>query len=382
MNADSLFQQAMQYFAQQNNEAATGVLQQAAELGHSMATLYLAEQYFRVDPAKAFSFLQSQWEKGVKGTLHRLVTLKAFFTDEGLTSEDFSYLYQEARLGHVESALVLLDLTKHDGKHVVFSRLIQQYAPGLLADLGQKVPDLSVKCETQSNVLTRLFDVALKEWHSLTDFKATLIIKKASIRYYRDVFSPLACEYFKLRLGPLMKPSLVHDPITGKGIQNDVRTSYIVHVVPEHLDWFALQLDMMLEKLTGVPRCRGESMNLLRYENGQQYKPHYDAIVGDGPHFEQILSDGGQRMRTAITYLSDGYSGGQTEFPRLGISVNATIGDVLVFDNLDENGTLVRDSYHAGAPVTEGTKWILTKWIRESATQYGRVVYPKQVNNS
>ncbi|WP_100655740.1 prolyl hydroxylase family protein [Alteromonas flava] len=381
MNSEALFQQAMQFYAQQNNAAATQALEQSAQMGHPMATLYLAEQYFRVDPQRAFEFLQRQWERGVKGTLHRLVTLRAFFTEESLTREDFEFLYAEAQQGHVESALILLDFTQLHPNSGVFKQLIQQFAPGLLADLGVKVQSLQESSSLSKEDKEQLFDFALSHWQQLGVNTPIISMKACGIRLFQGVYSELACNYIKLRLQPHLKPSLVHDPVTGKGIQNDVRTSYIVHVTPEHLDWFALQLDMILEKLTGISRARGESMNLLRYENGQQYKPHYDAIVGQGPHFEQILADGGQRMRTAITYLSKGYIGGETQFPRLGMQVNATIGDVLVFDNLDESGNVDRDSYHAGAPVTEGTKWILTKWIRESATHYGSVVYPKKVNS-
>lgn len=381
MTSEDYFQQAMQYYSAKNTNAAVEALKSSAALGHPMATLYLAEQYFRQDPKQAFQFLLQQWDKGVVGTLHRLVTLRAFFTDQSLELDDLKLLHQEAVKGHAESLLILMNLTLEHADHAYYAFLLQQQAPALLEDLDFSV----LMTADQANEITQariddLLSFALRTWTQHADIKPCLTITTCGIAYYRQVISPLACNYYKLRLAPHLKPSMVHDPVTGEGIQNDVRTSDIVHVTPEHLDWFALEIDLIIEKLTGVSRARGESMNLLRYKNGQQYKPHYDAIVGQGLQFDTILQNGGQRIKTAITYLSDGYQGGETQFPKLGTKIKASIGDVLVFNNLDENGNVLRDSYHAGLPVTEGTKWILTKWIRESTTHYGNVVYPTKVN--
>lgn len=381
MTSEALFQQAMQHYSAQNNAAAIEALTRSAALGHPMATLYLAEQYFRQNHQQAFQFLLQQWEKGVPGTLHRLVTLKAFFTNDGILVDDLHLLHKEAINGHAESLLVLMHLTLNHPDHTYYAFKLKLVTPQLLEDLGFTVSigENDIKAFDQTRI-DNLLSFAMQTWKKHADFEPCLSISKCGIAYYKNVFSSLACRYYRLRLAPHLKPSMVHDPVTGKGIQNDVRTSDIVHVMPEYLDWFGLELDLIIEKLTGISRARGESMNLLRYKNGQEYKPHYDAIVGQGLQFDTILKNGGQRIKTAITYLSDGYQGGETLFPKLGTKIKANIGDVLVFNNLDEDGNVLRDSYHAGLPVTEGTKWILTKWIRESATNYGNVVYPKKVN--
>ena len=379
MNGEVLFQQAMQHFSQQNTGAANQLLMQAAQLGHSMATLYLAEQYFRQRPSEAYQFLQQQWNAGVKGTLHRLVTLKAFFDEQTLTSADFDLLHQEAMAGHVESMMILLNLSQGYEGHLVYVALLEEFAPGLLKDLGcgemiENAKGLQLDTEQKNQLL----DAICGQWHARTAHEPLVHVQNCNVKLYKNVVSELFCDYLILRLNSHMKPSMVHDPVTGEGIQNDVRTSYIAHITPEHLDWFTLELDMIIESLSGVSRSRGEALNLLRYENGQEYKPHYDAIVGQGLQFETIFKGGGQRIKTAITYLSDNYLGGETAFPKMEISVKGTKGDVLLFDNWSDDGNVLRDSYHAGRPVTKGTKWILTKWIRESTTHYGGIVYPKR----
>ena len=381
MNGENFFQRAMQCFGQQDTAGAIAALKSAADACHPMGTLYLAEQYFREDIEQAFSFLRQQWLKGVPGTLHRLVTLKAFFTQQDLTLADLKDLYQEGCKGHVESLLILAHLTVDEIPNNHFIGMINQLVPRLISDLGF-ADNVSKEVENTTEAdLAPAFGVALRKWQRRADCLAEVSMQKCGIYLYKNVCGRLASNYIKLRLGPMMQPSMVHDPHTGKGIRNDVRTSYIVHVTPEHLDWFVLELDDVIETLTGICRSRGESMNLLRYAPGQEYKPHYDAIVGQGPQFDQILSDGGQRIRTAITYLSDDYEGGETAFPKLGLKIKAAIGDVLVFNNLTQDGNVELDSYHAGMPVEKGTKWVLTRWIRESTTHYGRVVYPKKVNH-
>jgi len=48
---------------------------------------------------------------------------------------------------------------------------------------------------------------------------------------------------------------------------------------------------------------------------------------------------------------------------------------MVVFSNSDENGKLLLNSYHAGAPTVTENKWLVTKWIRECTTMYGNLIY-------
>lgn len=379
MDSESFFQRAIQCFAQQDTAGALAALKRAADAGHSMATLYLAEQYFRDDADLAFRFLRQQWRKGISGSLHRLVTLKAFFTEQALTIADFIDLYEEGCNGHVESLLILAHLTIKDIPKNPFIGMLHQRVPQLIIDLDcldnlGPVDDTLTLSSIEPVLLT-----ALNNWNSRAERQLEISMQTCGIALYKGICSRLASAYIKLRLGPLMQPSMVHDPRTGKGIRNDVRTSCVVQVTPDHIDWFILELDNILATLMGECCSRAEAMSLLRYQPGQEYKPHYDAIIGQGAEFDKTLSDGGQRIKTALTYLSDDYQGGETLFPKLGLKIKAAIGDVLVFNNLTQDGNVALDSYHAGAPVEKGTKWVLTRWVRESTTHYGAVVYPKKV---
>ena len=75
----------------------------------------------------------------------------------------------------------------------------------------------------------------------------------------------------------------------------------------------------------------------------------------------------GLGVGTVLVYLNDDYDGGATVFPESGLSVKGKRGDVLVFRNLDSAGRPDPATRHAGTPVTRGTKWLSSCWIRQRA---------------
>lgn len=54
----------------------------------------------------------------------------------------------------------------------------------------------------------------------------------------------------------------------------------------------------------------GEPIQVLRYENGQKYEPHYDFFQDP-----VNIASGGHRIATILMYLSDVEKGGETIFP-------------------------------------------------------------------
>ena len=81
--------------------------------------------------------------------------------------------------------------------------------------------------------------------------------------------------------------------------------------------------------------------------------------------YDEYVKTGGNRTHTALFYLNDDFEGGETEFPKLDIKVKPELGKLLLWTNMNDDGTLDYDSLHAGLPVIEGEKWILVIWVRE-----------------
>jgi prolyl 4-hydroxylase len=70
----------------------------------------------------------------------------------------------------------------------------------------------------------------------------------------------------------------------------------------------------------------------------------------------------GERIVTFIVYLNDEFKGGQTNFPRIGLTVQPQCGKAIVFWNTDPNENLLEESRHEGLKVIGGKKYIYTKW--------------------
>ena len=82
------------------------------------------------------------------------------------------------------------------------------------------------------------------------------------------------------------------------------------------------------------------------------------------------MQDGGNRVLTALIYLTDVGVGGETELVNLGIRVLPAVGRLLVFhDTYEGSATKHPDSYHAGRPPQDGSvKWAANLWCASSAT--------------
>lgn len=59
----------------------------------------------------------------------------------------------------------------------------------------------------------------------------------------------------------------------------------------------------------------GEAIQILRYEHGQKYEPHFDYF-----HDKANQELGGHRVATVLMYLSDVEKGGETVFPDAEVS--------------------------------------------------------------
>ncbi|KAL5980636.1 hypothetical protein ACLOJK_028544 [Asimina triloba] len=120
----------------------------------------------------------------------------------------------------------------------------------------------------------------------------------------------------------------------------------------------------------------GESIQILHYEHGQKYEPHFDYF-----HDKANQEHGGHRVATVLMYLSNIEMGGETIFPNAegkdsqskddtwsdcaknGIAVKPKKGDALLFFSLHPDASTDADSLHGSCPVIKGEKWSATKWI-------------------
>jgi prolyl 4-hydroxylase len=151
-----------------------------------------------------------------------------------------------------------------------------------------------------------------------------------------------------------LQPAIVVDPRSGQNMAHPIRNSYGTALGPAQEDLVIIAINRRIAAMTGTAVSNGEPLQVLRYTPGQQYRLHSDALTGVA----------NQRVVTAIAYLNDGFVGGETDFPAIGVRVRPRAGDLLVFHNTLPDGRMAPGARHAGLPVTNGAKWIATRWIR------------------
>ena len=178
------------------------------------------------------------------------------------------------------------------------------------------------------------------------------------VSLFRGLVSPAECSHL-LRLAETgYQPSTVFNAAR-QLVRDPIRTSdcSTIHWLIE--DPAVHAINRRLAVASGTAADRGEAGQVLRYQPGQQYRPHLDFVKA---------SDN-QRAVTALIYLNGDYDGGETRFVQTGLTVKGATGDVLVFRNALPDRQVDPMSEHAGLPVTRGTKYLYSRWIHESRWQ-------------
>lgn len=125
-------------------------------------------------------------------------------------------------------------------------------------------------------------------------------------------------------------------------------------------------IDERVAALLGIPADHGETLQGQRYAPGQQFRAHHDYFHEDQSYWERMKAEGGQRTWTAMIFLNAVETGGATWFPQAGVRVKPKPGTLLAWNNMRADGSANPLTLHEGMAVTAGTKYIVTKWFRES----------------
>ena len=183
---------------------------------------------------------------------------------------------------------------------------------------------------------------------------------------FGDLLSPQECEaLIEMSRGKLERSNVV-DRQTGRYERHPDRTSEGTYFRRAENELIA-RIETRIAELTGCPVERGEPIQVLHYNPGTEYKPHFDYFDPSDSGNRQVLSMGGQRIATLIMYLNDVQAGGSTVFPDIGLDVLPKRGNAVFFAYSDDQGRLDSRTLHGGSPVATGEKWIATKWLRQGS---------------
>jgi prolyl 4-hydroxylase len=235
------------------------------------------------------------------------------------------------------------------------------FAAACMGDAGaRRQLTLLAACHKQPVVEEALSDLA----RDIPLPAAETLRESPLIRRFPAVIPPLVLDALIELAAPLVRRSEIVDARTGEVRADPMRTSSHVTFSPRQHDHVLEAIEQCISRISGLPALNGEFVQILRYRIGEEFKPHVDYFNETGDAAYRSLADGGQRAQTVLMYLNEGYAGGSTAFPKLQLTIQGRRGDMLHFHNLAADGLGHRDSLHAGMPVTDGEKWLLSKWIR------------------
>lgn len=178
------------------------------------------------------------------------------------------------------------------------------------------------------------------------------------IRLYRQFFTPSECDHALALAEGRYQPSVVYNAAR-QLVRDPIRTSEGATLLWLIEDPAIHALLRRIANATGTDASQGEAAQVLRYQPGQEYRPHYDYLRGSA----------NQRIATALVWLNEDYDGGETAFIRTDINLRGRKGDAVVFWNALADGGIDPLTEHAGLPVRRGTKLLFNRWIRAARWQ-------------
>jgi hypothetical protein len=185
------------------------------------------------------------------------------------------------------------------------------------------------------------------------------------IRLIRQFATAAECHWLISLARPRLRPATVFDKQTGGQTLDATRDNSFVMLRIGEMNVFTEVIRNRISAATKLPPPLFEPSQLLHYAVGQRFRPHHDFLDPSNSAYHESLERFGQRIATFLIYLNDGYDGGETSFPAIGITHRASQGDALFFANVTPDGSPDRRTLHAGLPPTSGEKWVFSQWIRD-----------------
>jgi len=179
---------------------------------------------------------------------------------------------------------------------------------------------------------------------------------------FGNLLSPEECDELIQAASPRLNRSLTVAVQTGGQEVNVDRTSDGMFFSRGETPLIQ-RIEARIAKLLNWPEINGEGLQVLHYQPGAEYKPHYDYFDVGAAGTHTILKRGGQRVATLVMYLNEPEQGGGTIFPDVHFEVAPQRGNAVFFSY--DRPDPATGSLHGGAPVLAGEKWIATKWLRE-----------------
>lgn len=196
---------------------------------------------------------------------------------------------------------------------------------------------------------------------------AKTLSQRPLIRVHEGFLSAGECDWLIEAARERLAPASVYDSVANTLGVDPARSNRSAAFDFADLDMVVELVRTRISRAIQIPLAAFEATQVLHYQVGQEFRPHVDYLEPSSPIFAEELGRRGQRVVTFLVYLNEGFEGGSTQFPRLGIDYRGKRGDAILFANVGPAGEPDPDTLHAGLPPTSGEKWLLSQWVRDRA---------------
>lgn len=188
------------------------------------------------------------------------------------------------------------------------------------------------------------------------------------IGIYPDFLPPGICALLMSLAQGRLEPARVYHAARREEKVDIHRTNTLATFHVDTLELVHVLVQARIAAACGIDERCLEPPSVLHYSVGQQFRDHYDFVdPASTTDYAGEIARHGQRMATFIVYLNDGYEGGETDFPRLGLRHRGSLGEGICFTNARADLAPEHRMLHAGRAVARGEKWIIAQFVRSKA---------------
>jgi prolyl 4-hydroxylase len=194
-------------------------------------------------------------------------------------------------------------------------------------------------------------------------YREEIISENPKIVYLHNFVTPEEAEFFKRYGDANKKPSTIDTkeggPVT---LASDIRSSESAHLMKQS-NQYVSSVENKASEYFSSSINNLEPLQVVVYEKGQKYVPHYDFFDPNTPDVQVR----GNRSKTILVYLNDipSESGGATFFPKINMKIQPKAYDAIYFENMN-GGQVDYNTLHSGEPIVDDIKkYAINIWHRE-----------------
>ena len=182
-----------------------------------------------------------------------------------------------------------------------------------------------------------------------------LINNDIQLRYIPNFLTSEECDHLiNISKDKLDRSRVITDKVDS--YDND-RTSYSYYLKKQHDD-IVKKIEEKASQYTDKSINTIEALQVVRYQDGQEFKAHYDWF--HPPYRNKIQN---QRQYTFFIYLNDVENEGETHFPNINQTFKPKKGHALFWENCSSLDVCFDKALHQGKPPKGGIKYGLNIWI-------------------